>query len=397
MPRDPHPLGVLMVLEAVYPAPNGGGAEAQVRTLARGMRARGHRVTIVTPMALAGMPRVDRVDGSAVVRLRYPRIRLLGGPWLWLEMFWFLLSRRRRYDVWHIHIAHHLGAVTALVGSWLDKRVVTKVSGWWELERGVFAPRAGPLSALARHCLLRSGYWQAISHRIASGLRERGVPRDRIAAIPNAVDMSRFSGMPRPRGDDPHFIYIGRLVAEKGLEDLLHAFAGISGRFPRARLTLVGDGTLHEPLQKLAASLGIAGKVQFAGHRDDIEAPMAQANIGVLPSRIEGLSNTLLECMAAGMPMVASRISGNEDFVRTNENGWLFESGDRMQLAQCLQAAALLDKPARDAMGDRARATVGQQAGLDGVLDKLFRLYRATHATPAADVAPDGRLAGKDR
>ena len=116
MTTEQHPLRVLMVLEALYPATNGGGAESQVGTLARGLRARGHRVTIVTPMFLGGMPRVSRLEGSALVRLRYPRIRLLGGPWLWLAMLRFLLVRRHRYDVWHVHIAHYMGAVTALAG-----------------------------------------------------------------------------------------------------------------------------------------------------------------------------------------------------------------------------------------------------------------------------------------
>lgn len=391
MTTEQHPLRVLMVLEALYPATNGGGAESQVGTLARGLRARGHRVTIVTPMFLGGMPRVSRLEGSALVRLRYPRIRLLGGPWLWLAMLRFLLVRRHRYDVWHVHIAHYMGAVTALAGSWLDKRVVTKVSGWWELERGVFARRSGPIAAQARRWLLRTDEWQAISHRIAQALRERGIPGERIAAVPNAVDMARFADTIRPQCDAARFLFIGRLVAEKGLEDLIDAFADIATDCPQAQLTIVGHGELAGALQAQAKQRGVGDRIMFTGHRSDIETLMAQSNIGVLPSRIEGLSNTLLETMAAGIPMVASRISGNEDFVRTGENGWLYDSGDRQQLANCLLAAARLGKPMRDALGDNARKTVERLSGLDVVLSKLVALYRGPYPAAATTAIADGR------
>jgi len=261
---------------------------------------------------------------------------------------------------------------------------VVKISGWWELERGVFANRAWPLSALALRCYRHVDKWQAISTRIARALADRGIPADRIAAIPNGVNMHRFADIPRPSGDAARFLFIGRLVKEKGLEDLLHAFAGIGDRYPDARLTLVGAGYLMSQLEQMASTLGIGTKVNFLGHRDDIENLMAQHNVGVLPSRIEGLSNTLLETMAAGLPMIASRISGNEDFVTTGKNGWLFESGDRAQLAEVLHQAAALDKPSRDAMGDCARTVAGRKAGMDGVIDSLLALYRGPDPHDAA-------------
>src|SRR5690606_17499365 len=119
----------------------------------------------------------------------------------------------------------------------------------------------------------------------------------------------------------------------------------------------------------------IATQVEFAGHRDDIEAMLAQGNIGVLGSRIEGLSNTLFESMASGLPMVVSRISGNEDFVQPGENGWLFDPGDRAALARCLSEAAVFEAGARAAMGEAARAAVRSGAGLDHVLNRLQQLY----------------------
>jgi glycosyltransferase involved in cell wall biosynthesis len=379
------PLHVLMVLESTYPSPHGGGAEAQVRTLARALRARGQLVTVLTPLMATGpQQRIGRVDGVAVCRLSYPRLRLIGGFVLWCRLILFLWARRRRYDAWHVHIAHHLGAVCALLGRWLGKPVVVKVSGWWELEHGALAANPGVLARIAFHCLRHADAWQAISKRIAAELVKKGIPASRIFAIPNAVDTVRFRKNVRTPGVGPRFVFIGRLVHEKGLDTLLDAFVDTLHRCPDAHLRIVGTGPLESMLKLRATELGIASQVEFSGHREDIETLMADADIGLLTSRIEGLSNTLLECMSAGLPMIASRVSGSEDMVRPGDNGWLFEPGDRGALAACLAEAALLPLERRQWMGARARETVERQAGLDSVLDSLLVLYRGNIETNAS-------------
>lgn len=384
-------LHVLMVLESTYPSPRGGGAEAQVRTLAKALRARGQRVTVLTPLTAGGpQRRIERVDGVPVCRLAYPRLRWIGGPLLWLRLALFLCLRPRRYDVWHVHIAHHLGAVCALLGRWLDTPVVVKVSGWWELEKGTLASNAGPVARVAHYCLLRTTAWQAISSRIATALVKKGIPPSRIVAIPNAVDTKRFRAIAPTPGTAPRFVFIGRLVEEKGLDTLLEAFTVTSLVCPEASLRIVGGGPLEAALKQYAVALSIDERVDFAGHREDIENVLAEADFGVLPSRIEGLSNTLLEGMAAGLPMIASRVSGSEDLVRTGENGWLFEPDDRAGLTNCLIEAAMLTPAGRAAMSAKARETVERHAGLDNVLDSLIMLYRNSRQT-TMPVVPAGR------
>ena len=384
-------LHVLMVLESTFPSPRGGGAEAQVRTLAKALRARGQRVTVLTPLTASGpQRRIERIDGVPVCRLAYPRLRWIGGPLLWLRLAMFLCLRRRRYDVWHVHIAHHLGAVCALLGRWLDTPVLVKVSGWWELEKGTLAPDAWPVARMAYHCLLRATAWQAISTRIASALVKKGIPPSRIVAIPNAVDTRRFRAIAPAPGTGPRFVFVGRVVEEKGLGTLLEAFADILRAYPEASLRIVGGGPLESALKQRAAALGIDSRVDFAGHREDIETFLAEADFGVLPSRIEGLSNTLLEGMAAGLPMVASRVSGSEDLIRSGENGWLFEPDDRAGLAACLAEAAKLTAAGRAAMSAKARETVERHAGLDNVLDSLIQVYRNNRQT-SMPALPAGR------
>jgi glycosyltransferase involved in cell wall biosynthesis len=140
----------------------------------------------------------------------------------------------------------------------------------------------------------------------------------------------------------------------------------------------VGGGPLEEALRAQSRGLGIADEVEFLGHQDRVEEILAEADVGVLPSTIEGLSNTLLEFMASGLPALASKVSGSEDFVVTGRNGWLFPVGDAVALAACLRAAAALSAVELQEMGRHARADVEKASALETVVGRLLRLYEGT-------------------
>lgn len=381
-------LHILMLLDSAYPPPKGGGMQMQVRTLAKAMRARGHKVTVLALVHKGTERRIARLDGVPVCRLPHPRLRIVGWLWTMACLCAFLVSRRNRYDVWHAHFPHSLGAVAALLGYWLKKpKVVVKVASAKELEIGTLSPRASPLGRVIYLCLKRADAWQAISQRIASGLVARGIPHGHIASIPNAVDVQRFRARPRTEADHPRFLFIGRLVPPKNLFMLLEAFAELLKSHPHARLRLVGGGPLEAALKQHAKALAITSSVEFTGHREDIEALLAEADIGVLPSSVEGLSNVLLESMASGLPMIASRVSGSEDLVRTGINGWLFEPDDCAALTACLADAAALSPQRRNELGAEARAAIERYASLDSVLERMMALYRG-RAMPAGIAVP---------
>jgi glycosyltransferase involved in cell wall biosynthesis len=377
-----RPLRVLMVLESNFTQRGGGGAESQVKTLAAHLRRLGHGVTVLTPMLPYG-PQVaaERCYGVPVGRLRYPRRPLVGAAVMCLRMGAFLWKHRNHYDAWHVHIGHHLGAVTCLVGSWLGKPVVVKISGWWELDQGVMAPRRRPLDLLALRWLKKASTVQAISTRIAQELERQGFSRDRILVLPNAVDTSRFHVRTTPRAAEVPLtaVFVGRLVPEKGLDTLFEAWAQAFRDRSDVRLRLVGEGPEERALREQAERLGIVGQVEFLGHRDRVEEILAEADVGVLTSRIEGLSNTLLEFMASGLPTLASRVSGSEDFVVNGRNGWLFPVSDAAALADCLREARSLPVTRLLEMGQQARADVEAASALDHVVGRLLELYRGAH------------------
>ena len=383
--RGARPLRVLMVLESDFTPQGGGGAESQVRTLALHLLRIGQQVTVVTPLLARGRQvTAERCERIPVGRIPYPRLPTVGAAVMSLRLAAFLLGHGRRYDVWHVHIAHHLGAVTCLIGALIDKRVVVKISGSWELEQGVMAPgRPKLLDRLALRWLKRASIVQAISTRMAAELTRQGFPADRIVVLPNAVDTSRFPLRPVARAPGAPFtaVFVGRLTPEKDLPTLLDAWAQAfpPGEMVNARLRLVGGGPMEERLRAQVERLGLAQQIEFLGHRDRVEEVLADADVGVLPSRIEGLSNTLLEFMASGLPTLATRVSGSEDFVVSGRNGWLFEVSDIPALAAALREARTLPREKLAAMGRQARADVEATASLDIVTGKLQSLYAGMH------------------
>ena len=374
-------LRLLMVLESDFTPRGGGGAESQVRTLALHLLRMGQQVTVVTPLLARGRQvTAERCARIPVGRIRYPQVPTLGAAVMSLRFGAFLLGHGRRYDAWHVHIGHHLGAVTCLVGALVDKPVVVKISGSWELEQGVLSPGGGKLfDRLALRWLKRASAVQAISTRMAAELMRRGFPSERIVVLPNAVDTSRFrvrAGL-RPPGSPFTAVFVGRLVPEKGLPALLEAWARAfpAGGKTNARLRLVGGGPLEQALRAQVERLGLSRQVEFLGHRDRVEEVLADADVGALPSRVEGLSNTLLEFMASGLPVLATRVSGSEDFVVSGRNGWLLDVSDLPAMVAALREAAKLPPERLAAMGRQARADVEAAASLDIVVGRLLSLY----------------------
>lgn len=373
-------LRILMVLESEFPVVRGGGSEIQLRTLGEALRRRGHRVTVLTPrLGLGPQATASRHFDLAVGRLAYPRVRLVGGLLMLARMALFLRGHGRRYDVVHVHIAHHLALVCCAVAPTVGLRSIVKVSGWWELGRGLMR-KDRMLTRILRPLWQRADAWQAVSTRIASELVEMGIARERVHDIPNAVDLKRYPMRVRSRtaGTPRTLVFVGRLAPEKDLRNLVRAWTGVfSGRTDR-RLWLVGTGREEKALKRLAKKLGCTGNIDFLGHRDDVATVLAEADAGVLPSLMEGLSNTLLEFMASGLPVLASRVSGSEDLVRDRQTGWLHEPGDVAGMAQALRAMDADSDEQLVAMGRAARAAVERHAASDVIISRLLAAYAPT-------------------
>jgi glycosyltransferase involved in cell wall biosynthesis len=156
---------------------------------------------------------------------------------------------------------------------------------------------------------------------------------------------------------------------------LLQAWYLVHKELPEARLIIAGGGPLQASLAYMTRALDLGKSVEFLGAQSDVAAVLHRGSIATLPSRWEGMPNTILEAMACGLPCVATRVSGTEDVIADGVNGLLVESEDYQSLAQAL--LVLLRDPARSsAYGKAARETIEQGYALEYITGIHLKLYQ---------------------
>ncbi len=370
-------LRILLVVDGYYPST--GGAEMQAGLLGRVLTAVGHEVKVLAPRLDRSKPVTEMLDNISVERIGYPRIPAVGAVILMLRFAWRLLRTRGAYDTIHVHMAKNLAAVAGLLRPLLSATVVTKISGAWEFDGGILDPahRQKPLYRLYNWCVKRADSIQCVSEYTRRRLIEAGYSPRQVLDIPNAVDVARFDSPARPAQFPPagaRVIFVGRLQKVKGLNVLLDAWAR-RAQTKLARLTIAGDGDVRESLMRQAHDLGIADTVDFLGEVNNVPVLLRAADIYVQPSFQEGLPNSVLEAMAAGLPIIATRVSGNEDLVTDGDNGLLAPPGDAAAIATSLDRL-LGDPAAARRMGLRSREIVTGTYGVPAVIAKLEEAYR---------------------
>lgn len=197
----------------------------------------------------------------------------------------------------------------------------------------------------------------------------------RTTVIYNGVDLQAF--VPGGEASPLTVLSVGNLIATKGHEQLLRAFAQASESAPRSRLEIIGDGPERRRLERLMQELGIAPRVTFMGRqsRQFVADAMKRCALFALPSRYEGLGCVYLEAMSSGKPAIGCVGQGIEEIIENGKNGMLVSPGLLPELTGALRAL-LANRDFRERMGAAARATVMENHGLQHQATQLGRLYR---------------------
>ena len=219
-----------------------------------------------------------------------------------------------------------------------------------------------------------------------------GFSKARIEVIPNGVDLPRYgrvtdiASLRRHLFLDPSRRYVtmvARLHPVKDHSTLFHAFAEVAPMRPDVDLLIVGDGTLREKLENLAEELGIGGRVQFLGVRNDVASLLAASDVFTLTSVSEAASITLLEAMASGLPVVVTNVGGNPEIVRDGVDGLLAPRGDSHAIAAAL-LRVLDDGRLAFSMGQSGAERVRTQFRLENTVERYFSLYSAARSARLA-------------
>jgi glycosyltransferase involved in cell wall biosynthesis len=318
-----------------------GGIERNLAIKAPWFAARGHRVAVAAwhmSPTLAGQP------NPVVETLRAARVPIyaLGGD-------------ARRYEL--AHRAVHLAALIArtrshvVVGHELQANVVTVLASLLlaRVPRVILELHNTPPRDIADARRARVGWLYRRANGIVAvsdNLREEAIarfrlPAERVVTIHNPFDLReirRLSAAPLPPGAPagPYVVACGRFVEDKAFGDLLSGFATVARERP-VILVLIGDGPLRESLVRTAQALGVGGRVLFPGFVANPFPWFANAAAFVCPSHTESFSRVVVEAMACGVPVIASRCEGPREILAEGAFGRLFEVGASEQLARALR------------------------------------------------------------
>jgi sugar transferase (PEP-CTERM/EpsH1 system associated) len=375
MPADPRAL----VVHVVYRFDTG-GLENGVVNLINHMPSDVYRhVVLSLTEVTAFKQRVQRPDVEFIALHKPPG----HGAWQWPKLF--RLFRQLRPAIVH---SRNLAALETQVAAWAAG-VPVRIHG--EHGRDVEDLDGSNLTYQRVRRAYRPfvHHYIALSRDLAGYLAERvHVPATRMTQIYNGVDTNRFA--PSPQGVQPiahcpfdpqqHLLVgtVGRMQAVKDQATLVHAFALALQQAPqlrqRLRLVLVGDGAQRPSIEQQLEQHGVADLAWLAGERSDVPAIMQGLHTFVLPSRAEGISNTILEAMACGLPVVATAVGGNADLVAEGETGWIVPAADPASMAQALLRLAQAPERAH-AMGQAGRRRVLERFSLQAMVRSYQTIY----------------------
>ncbi|CAA9356473.1 MAG: hypothetical protein AVDCRST_MAG34-2127 [uncultured Nocardioidaceae bacterium] len=283
--------------------------------------------------------------------------------------------RRLRPGVVHVHRSWSMSGNAGVVGAALARChavVVTEHLFLPGTPRRAFLLRRVVVDRLVRrHVAVAESLGDVLRDRFAIAESDievihNGVPPPREPSTTEVADLRR-----RWRAEAPYAVLVpARLDVHKGHRDLLAALRDLPG----VLALLAGDGPRREELERFAAEAGVADRVQFLGHRDDMPALMRAADVVVLPSHVEGLPLVLLEASALGRPVVATEVDGVGEAVEHGVNGLLVPAGQPLALASAIRS--LLEDPAAGArLGAAARSRFHQDFRADRMALRYQRLY----------------------
>lgn len=308
----------ILMFDAAYPPPIVGGKEKQVHLLANELKRQGVDVCVLSYEHNGNHTQL--YDNIKVYCVKNGAI----APLLFLMRLIYL---RVNFKILHIHTPSRIGHIIAFIGFMLGYRVVFKFPG----ERMI-----NDISMSAR-C-----YWRITIRlvKLLVVLEENTqntlisswkVDKAKIFLASNGVEVLRNNN--KIAGKTIKLLFVGRLVKLKRCSDLIKACSNLNNRNINWQLDIVGNGPLMDSLQIMTKQLGIVDKINFHGHQSDVLKYMKDADLLILPSETEGMSNVLLEAMAIGLPIICTDVGAAKNMIGKQGEKCLIKPYDIIDLS----------------------------------------------------------------
>jgi glycosyltransferase involved in cell wall biosynthesis len=384
-------MNVLMVISQFYPII--GGAEKQAQLLAQTLIKKGIQVQVVTGWWKFRTPRKEIIGDVQVFRnfsfwgmFGVKGLRALAALIYMATLGIYLAVHKSDYDIIHVHQALHPAFVSVLVGKRsLGKPVIVKTASSGITSDIIQLKRVPFGNFQLKYLLRKMECLVSVSRAGGKEFKDIGFPESQIEHIPNGVVL--------PYDGKTNYEYVKRVITtarlskEKGIDILLRAWTHVVGQEKGIKLIIVGDGPLAGGLKKLCCSLGLAESVEFTGMIQNVTEYLRNADLFVLPSRTEGLSNALLEAMSYGLPCIATKVGGNIELIGEDDhkqimlgkfiiarNGLLVNPDDVEGLSKAI-LYLIRNGGERAEIGKGGRLHVEKNYSIDLIADKYIKLY----------------------
>jgi glycosyltransferase involved in cell wall biosynthesis len=320
-------------------------------------------------------PLADRIPPSVPVVSCAPGGRPPRIPW----------QAARLIRTWRPDVIHARNG-----GAWIDAALAWQLAG----RRGRLAFSIHGWDQLGRMARRRAFLFRQIA-RWTHGLaavsaetarqfaEETGIPAGRFDVLSSGIDTVRFRPGDSPRaGGSVVLCCVGRLDPVKAHDNLIDAFArAVERGGPRLELRLLGDGPCRASLEALVRERGLADRVKFLGMATDVPEQLRESDAFVLASHREGRPTSIMEAMASGLPVIATRVGSIPELVDDGRTGLLVEPGDVEGLARAIGAIAA-DRPLRDRLAEEARRHAVAELSLDRMIEQYDAFYRGLAGRP---------------
>ena len=372
--------GVVMLVNEFPPIPTG-GAERQAERLAMYLKNNGWPVWVIT-RRIDGLPARQNYQGLEIVRPLTVGFGKLKTITFVLGTLFLLWKLRSKYEILHAHLVYGPAFAAMLAARFLGKRVIVKLGNSGEFGDVQHSQRT--LRGRLRLAMLRR--WAdviiALDDTIYNEILSVGIDPKQIRRISNGIDVGNFSPLQtrtvakKKMGltNKVVMIFVGRLSPQKSLPTLLQALERALTSSPNLHLLLIGDGPDFVTLEDQVQLLGLRDCVEFLGNQSDVRPYLNAADIFVLPSKAEGISNALLEAMSAGLACVVTTVGGNFEILDHGRCGVLLPPGDVSAWSNSLIELAN-DPEKRQALGDAAQKYVASHFDFSVVGSLYENLY----------------------
>lgn len=373
-----------MIASQYYPLI--GGYENAANRLAVELVRHGHTVSVITERRSSSWPEAEEIKGVKVIRLFSwfkPGFHSLTSI---ASTVFFLVMHGWKFDIWHIHEYGLKTAFVITIGKFLKRPVVLKFTstGSYGIKKVLHDTQLGGFIETSHKSVDAA---IAVSSEVADEAEGIGIPKSRVHKIPNGVDVDIFHPYDETKKavtriklaapDNQFIIFVGRLAPEKNIESLLEAWSLVDISYQANwKLLIVGDGPLQKYLKDLAQEYGVNHSVVFLGESSNVVDWLGISDIYVLTSNAEGLSNSLLEAMSVGLPVITTNVSGVKDLRIDDNAGFVVPVGDIQALSRRLDYL-MYSKSKRQEMGLIARSIILDNYSVKHVAKRYEALYKS--------------------